>query len=349
MTSSSEQAGSSPLSVAICIGTYNQGQYLRGSIESALAQTYPIQEIWVSDDASTDDTPAVMAEICREYPHIRYYRQPKNLALPGNLSWLLAQPQTDLIVRLDSDDRLEPEYVAVLAELMREHPRAGFAHCDVGELDGDNNRPRIRRLSRSKVFESGEEALRSNASGYRTAANCILYRAQALRDVNYYIPNLDWRTCEDWDMCLRIAAKGWGNVYGAKTLSNYRVWEDAQGVRAARKMSEVMTTTSIYRHTLIPEYEKRGWSIGPLKRNMRLKAIGFADAIDSPLFSEEDRVKYKALLNNLGRSTALTLAISLADLGLNPWVRRWNRVQQRMKDAVKRVLRGVRPAWPATV
>jgi len=338
---------SKPLSVAICIGTYNQSQYLRASIESALAQTYPISEFWVADDASTDDTQAVMAEICREYPHIRFHSQPKNLALPGNLSWLLAQPKTDLIVRLDSDDRLEPNYVAVLAELMRQYPQAAFAHCDVGELDKANQRPRIRRLSRTKTFESGEEALRSNASGYRTAANCILYRAQALREVNYYIPNLDWRTCEDWDMVLRMAAKGWGNVYTPQVLSNYRVWDDAQNVRAKRKMSEVMTNIAIYKNTLIPEYRKRNWSIAPLERNMRSRAIAFADALDSPLFSAEDRVQYKALLRELYPSKALDFAIALADLGLNPLVRSWARTRIRTKDIVKVVLRAMRPNRPS--
>jgi glycosyltransferase involved in cell wall biosynthesis len=347
MTVYSEQPGSARLSVAICIGTYNQCQYLKGSIESALSQSYSIQEFWVADDASTDDTPAVMAEICKLYPHIRYYRQPKNLALPGNLSWLLSQPKTDLIVRLDSDDRLEPDYVAVLAELMRQYPRAGFAHCDVGELDKDNQRPRIRQLARSRSYESPDEALRSNASGYRTAANCILYRAEALREVNYYIPNLDWRTCEDWDMCLRMAAAGWGNVYAPKVLSNYRVWDDEQGVRAKRKMSEVMTNIAIYKHTLIPEYQKRGWSIAPLTRNMRSKAVGFADAIDSPLFTEQERIEYKALLQDLGQSISLSVAIALADLGMNPVVRWWTRMQLRTKDAVKVILRAVRPVRPA--
>ena len=347
MAFDSDQAAPPQLSVAICIGTYNQSQYLKASIESALAQTYPIQELWVSDDASTDDTPAVMEEIRQLHPHIRYHCQPQNLALPGNLSWLLAQPKTELIVRLDSDDRLEPNYVAVLAELMRQYPQAGFAHCDVAELDKDNRRPRIRRLTRTKVYESGDEALQSNASGYRTAANCILYRAQALKDANYYIPNLDWRTCEDWDMCLRIAAKGWGNVYAAQTLSNYRVWDDAQGVRAKRKMSEVTTNIAIYKHTLIPEYQKRGWSIAPLERNMRRKAIAFADAIDSPLFTEQDRVSYKALLHDLGNSKSLSIAIALADCGFNPVIRWWTRTQLRLKDAFKMILRAAKSSQPA--
>ena len=52
-----------------------------------------------------------MAKICARSTIVRYYKQPKNLGLSENLSWVLAQPQTDLVVRLDSDDRLEPEYV----------------------------------------------------------------------------------------------------------------------------------------------------------------------------------------------------------------------------------------------
>ena len=141
-----------------------------------------------------------------------------------------------------------------------------------------------------------------------------------------------------------MAAKGWGNVYAPKILSNYRVWEDIQGVRAARKMSEVMTTIDIYRNTLIPEYRKRGWSIAPLESNMRRKAIGFADMIDAPLFTEPDRVKYKALLRELGSSSALTMAIVLADAGLNPLVRLYGKIKLRLKDGVKILLRAAKPS-----
>jgi hypothetical protein len=80
---------------------------------------------------------------------------------------------------------------------------------------------------------------------------------------------------------------------------------------------------------------------------MRLKAVGFADAIDSPLFSEQDRVTYKALLRDLGPSLQLNLAIALADMGFNPLVRSWLRVQMRIKDFAKVILRAFRSAQPA--
>jgi hypothetical protein len=112
-------------------------------------------------------------------------------------------------------------------------------------------------------------------------------------------------------------------------------------------MSEVMTNIAIYKDTLIPEYKKRGWSIAPLERNMRSRAIAFADALDSPLFSEEDRVRYKALLRELYPSMALTFAIGLAAVGLNPLVRLWARTRIRIKDTIKLIFRLVRPNRPA--
>jgi len=330
-----------PLTVAVCIGTFNQGQYLRECIESVLAQTYPVQEVWVSDDASTDGTDAVMREICVCFPQIRHFRQPVNLGLPGNISWLLSQPQTDLIVRLDSDDRLEPGYVAVLEKLMRQYPDSGYAHCDVAEIDGGGKRRRFRRLIRTNSYESAEQALRGNASGYRVAANCILYRAKAIREVDYYHSTLDWRYCEDWDMTIRLMIAGWGNVYAPQTLSNYRVWDDGKGVRASRKMAEVRETAEIYKTRLIPEYTKRGWSIEPLKKHMRSKAVGFASSLDSPRFTRDHREEYKRLLTNLGSSPQLSLMILLAEAGLNPALRSLRRVEIRLKDFVKSCLRSV--------
>ena len=134
-------------SVAVCIPTYNQSQYLREAVLSVCAQTYPGIEIWVSDDASTDDTPEVMAELCQQYPQIHYYRQPHNLGIAKNNNWLLRQPQTDLIVRLDSDDRLLPHYVATFVPLFQQYPEAGYGHAWVQEISETGEYLAVRRYS----------------------------------------------------------------------------------------------------------------------------------------------------------------------------------------------------------
>ena len=48
--------------VSICIPVYNGGQLLRRAIESALTQTHPTVEVVIVDNASTDETPTLVAE-----------------------------------------------------------------------------------------------------------------------------------------------------------------------------------------------------------------------------------------------------------------------------------------------
>ena len=343
----SDQAASPALTVGICIGTYNQAQYLSDAIASAVAQTYPIQEIWIADDGSSDETQAIAEEFSRKYPNVHYHRHPENVGPARNLSWVLARPETDLVVRLDSDDRLEPTYVEVLAGLMAKYPKAGYAHCDVWETDGEGRRSRPRQLTRTVEYEDPESALKSNAIGFRVAANCILFRAEAIRQGEYYLAHPDWKASEDWDLALRMILNGWGNVYAAQMLTNYRQWDDPKGVRAYRKIQEVSSNTEIFTKTLMPAYQQRGWSVAPLRRIMQHKAVGFADSLDSPYFSEKDREEYKVYLNELGKSPALTFAILLAEIGLNPLVRQWSRTRKRMKDTAKRLLRTVRPVRTA--
>ena len=57
------------VSVVMC--TYNGEKYLREQMDSILAQTYPIHEIIVRDDCSTDATLDILREYAQRYNHIK--------------------------------------------------------------------------------------------------------------------------------------------------------------------------------------------------------------------------------------------------------------------------------------
>ena len=283
-----------------------------------------------------------MKDFCRRHPTIRYHRNTLNRGIAENLSFALAQPSADLIARVDSDDRMEPEFVATLAALMSEYPQAGYGHADVCEIDSNGAPTRMRRLHRSAAYETPEESLRRNAQGYRVAADCILFRAQALKQANYYRPNSSWKSAEDWDLSIRMAILGWGNVYAAAPLACYRVWDDSDLARFRRRVPEIECVTRVYKDTLEPEYIRRGWSTRVLRTNMRRRAVAYADALDSPLIGPAECEIYKARLRELGDSPSLSLAIFLAEKGFNPLLRRARRAEIRIKDFVKSVLRRLR-------
>jgi len=65
--------------LSVGIPAYNGEKYLAETLDSLRAQTLQDFEIVISDNASTDRTPA----ICRDYqakePRIRYFRNDRNI------------------------------------------------------------------------------------------------------------------------------------------------------------------------------------------------------------------------------------------------------------------------------
>jgi glycosyltransferase involved in cell wall biosynthesis len=90
--------------VTIGIPTYNQEEYIKQAISSALAMNYPNLEVVVADDNSSDRT----GQIAREFlhnPRFRYFRNPVNLGRTGNYRKLLYEyAKGEWYVNLDGDD-----------------------------------------------------------------------------------------------------------------------------------------------------------------------------------------------------------------------------------------------------
>lgn len=71
------RAGGKTVSVVMC--TYNGERFLREQLDSILAQTYPLREIIIQDDGSTDATPAICREYEARYPIVRFIQNEHNL------------------------------------------------------------------------------------------------------------------------------------------------------------------------------------------------------------------------------------------------------------------------------
>jgi glycosyltransferase involved in cell wall biosynthesis len=83
-----------PVLLSICIPTFNRSEYLRVMLEALLpqvAEVGPRVEVWVSDNASTDDTGKVV-EDARALGPVKYSRNASNLGPLGNI----VKPATQL-------------------------------------------------------------------------------------------------------------------------------------------------------------------------------------------------------------------------------------------------------------
>jgi len=96
-------------SVSVIIPTYNRAEWVLGSIESALGQTRPPDEIIVIDDGSTDDTPRVLAGAPEG---VRCFRQ-DNAGVSEARNRGVREATGRWIAFLDSDDRWYPEKLEI--------------------------------------------------------------------------------------------------------------------------------------------------------------------------------------------------------------------------------------------
>jgi len=98
--------------ITIVMPTYNRARTLRQAIDSVLRQTEEDWELIVVDDGSDDGTDEVLGALRDE--RIRVLRHAGNRGVTAALNTGLDHARGDWFTRLDSDDEIVPDALAVL-------------------------------------------------------------------------------------------------------------------------------------------------------------------------------------------------------------------------------------------
>lgn len=119
--------------VTVLLPTYNRAPLLREAIASVLAQTRTDFILLVSDNASTDETPATVASFDDE--RIVSVRRPVNLGMCGNFNAALAQVTTPYAAILLDDDLWESTFLERTLALLDAEPGVGLVHTAFRVID----------------------------------------------------------------------------------------------------------------------------------------------------------------------------------------------------------------------
>jgi glycosyltransferase involved in cell wall biosynthesis len=137
--------------VSVLIAVYNGLPYLEAALRSIMDQTLREIEIIVVDDASTDDTPAVLARLATEDPRIRVETLTENLRLPGALNRGLELVRAPLVARMDADDIADPKRLAVQKRFMDAHPDIILCGTSIRQIDAGGTYIRTSQRPRDAV------------------------------------------------------------------------------------------------------------------------------------------------------------------------------------------------------
>lgn len=102
-----------PITITVALCTHNRAAYLRKALASLAQQTAGGFDILVVDNASNDDTPAVVRAMQRELPRLRSVHEPR-LGLSHARNRALHETSTRYIAYLDDDAVAGPGWVEAL-------------------------------------------------------------------------------------------------------------------------------------------------------------------------------------------------------------------------------------------
>jgi len=120
-------AGALP-TVSVVIPCYNYGRYLRECVSSALSQDGVEVRVLVIDDASTDDSFQVAAQLAAEDRRVSARRHEINRGHIATYNEGLVWAEGAYTVLISADDLLAPGSLGRATALMEAHPNVGFVY-----------------------------------------------------------------------------------------------------------------------------------------------------------------------------------------------------------------------------
>ena len=114
--------------VSIGLPVHNGARYLREAIGDFLHQTYEDFELIVSDNASTDETEAIVREAAALHERIRYVRNETNIGALPNSNRTIELARGRYFCLAAHDDRHAPDFLERLVAALEENSDAVLAY-----------------------------------------------------------------------------------------------------------------------------------------------------------------------------------------------------------------------------
>ena len=198
---------------SVVVPAFNATRTIRATIGSILRQSRRDLELIVVDDGSHDGTPDLVRELGRGDDRLRLVEQP-NKGTAGARNTGIAEARSDLIAFLDNDDMWMPNYLDRMEAALARAPEAGFAYTDAWVLNDSTGRirkkPSLEHHPPIPDPASPGDLLSRFLAGLNFVMSSTTVRRAVLEATNGFDEGI--RGADDFDLWIRIAAKGYGAV-----------------------------------------------------------------------------------------------------------------------------------------
>lgn len=201
--------------VSVIVPAYNVSQFIAEALSSVLAQTFADYEIIVVNDGAPDTEE--LERVLEPYRERIVYLKQENRGLSGARNTAIRAARGEFIALLDADDMWEPDYLAVQVAGMRDDPETDVLYADA-HIFGS---PPLAGRNFMREFPSeGEVTAESLISQRCHVMICVTARRDTVVRVGMFDESL--RSCEDFDLWVRIVKAGGRIRYHRRVLARYR-------------------------------------------------------------------------------------------------------------------------------
>ena len=217
--------------VTIITPSYNQGRFIRQTIESVLNQDYPNIEYIIIDGGSTDHT----LDIIREYEGRLKWISERDEGQSDAINKGFKMAKGEIIAWLNSDDTYESGAVTAAVDCFLENPDVGLAYGDGDIIDEKGNK--VKRFEATQQFDLWTLI---HVWDYIMQPTTF-FRREALEKVGYLEKDLYW--CMDWDLWIRLATQ-YKVAYLNQVLANSREYSETKtstgGIKRFKELIRLM-------------------------------------------------------------------------------------------------------------
>ncbi len=223
--------------ISVLMGVYyRKGDIsaLQRSVASILEQVGCEFEFIICDDGSAKEAMSFLDEISAADSRIRLIRQGNLFSLPQKLNACLAAAKGKYIARMDDDDYSHPNRFIQQIDYLEKNLDIAFCGCNVnlcrgGEVTGKRKLPQFPTV---EDFYFVQPFIHP----------ALMFRREALKNVNGYSEDKYCILCEDYDLLLRIYAAGYKGANIQQELFDYTLPLTAKGSRKMKhRFNEAVT------------------------------------------------------------------------------------------------------------
>jgi GT2 family glycosyltransferase len=210
--------------VSAVVVTWNSAPFLRRCLAALAAQTYREIELIHVDNASSDDSVAIV----RECAAARHIINDTNRGFSAAVNQAVRMANGEFVLLLNPDAYLEPEYISSLVAAMKDFGMATgkLLQADSGFIDSKGIR--MTRSGRHLDIEQGQPDTRHPTPDTREvfgiSGAAAMYRLSFIRDVTIGGEFLDedfFAFREDADVAWRGRLFGWKAIYVAEAVADH--------------------------------------------------------------------------------------------------------------------------------